>query len=272
MIIVAGLAFIGLCAGSFVNALVYRLRWQETHRKKNARYSILRGRSICPKCKHTLSYMDMIPVLSWISLRGKCRYCNKPISPQYPLVEAATAILFVLSYVFWPYGLTGASIIEFILWLAILTGLVALVVYDMKWMILPNKIIFPLYALALSSVLIRYISSADYNFLVAAAAGTVVGGGIFYVLFQVSGGKWIGGGDVKLGFLLGALAGGPLAAFLMIFIASLLGSVFSIPMIIKNQLGGKAKIAFGPFLIFAALITVLTGERIIDIYSNMLML
>jgi prepilin signal peptidase PulO-like enzyme (type II secretory pathway) len=274
--IVVALAVVGFSLGSFINALVYRLRWQETHPKKSQKYSIAKGRSICPRCKQVLQPRDLIPLLSWIFLRGKCRYCRAPISAQYPLVEASTAVLFVLSYAFWPAfqgaRLENADIISFIVWLGILTGLIALAVYDIRWMILPNKIIFPLLVLAIGNVLIQSILSTDYHMITVAAAGAAVGGGIFYGLFQISGGKWIGGGDVKLGFLLGITVGGPILAFLMLFIASLLGSIFSIPLILKSRLGSRSKIAFGPFLIVSTIITSLWGEKIIDLYNNLLML
>lgn len=263
------LGFLGLCLGSFINALVYRLRWQETNSKRTKKYSILKGRSICPNCKHELAPKDLIPVFSWFLLNGKCRYCREPISIQYPLVEAVTAGLFVLSYVFWPPQFIGGNILVFLIWLGVLVGLIALAVYDIRWMILPNKIIFPLYILVAAFILTQFILTPDYNLIVSSLWGVLIGGGIFYILFQVSGGKWIGGGDVKLGFLLGAIAGGPVMAFLMLFIASLLGSVFSIPLILKNRLATKSKIAFGPFLILAAVIVQLFGVSILDWYTNM---
>ncbi|MEX2014469.1 MAG: prepilin peptidase, partial [Candidatus Saccharimonadales bacterium] len=254
--------------------------WQQENKKqktKNDRqYSILKGRSICPHCKHILQAKDLIPVLSWVLLRGKCRYCKRPISVQYPLIEASTAALFILSYTFWPafqdLHFETVDIIGFVAWLGILTGLIALAVYDIRWMILPNKIIFPLYVLAAGSILIQSILTANYDLIINAIAGAMVGGGIFYVLFQISGGRWIGGGDVKLGFLLGVTLGDPILSFLMLFIASLLGSIFSIPMILKTSLGSKSKIAFGPFLIASTVITYLWGEKIIDLYNNLLML
>ena len=270
--IIAVLTVLGLCMGSFVNALVYRLRLQETNPKLSKKYSILKGRSICPDCKHGLAAKDLVPLISWLLLKGKCRYCKKPISAQYPLIEAATATIFVISYVFWPEELTGVNILGFIVWLPVSVGLIALAVYDIRWMILPNKIIFPLYILVVGNIFTQSVIASDYNLVVSSFWGVVVGGGIFYVLFQISGGRWIGGGDVKLGFLLGSITGGPVLAFMMLFIASLLGSIFSVPLILKTRLGARTKIAFGPFLILSAMIVTLFGEKIIDLYNNLLML
>ena len=135
--IIAILAVVGLILGSFVNALVWRM---------HEGLSVAHGRSMCPHCKHTLAARDLVPVFSWLMLRGKCRYCKKPISPQYPLVELATSGLFVASYIWWPSVFTGSQEAIFVLWLAILVGLVALAVYDIKWFLLPNKLIYPLSA------------------------------------------------------------------------------------------------------------------------------
>src|SRR5262245_41082320 len=102
------LTVFGLCWGSFVNAFVWRLHELETNKRlsksQKKKLSILHGRSMCPDCHNELAWYDLLPVVSWLSLKGKCRYCGKPISWQYPFVEALTAALFVLSYVFWPYG------------------------------------------------------------------------------------------------------------------------------------------------------------------------
>lgn len=273
MIIVV-LAVLGLCLGSFVNALVYRLHWQETNRKAKASekriYSIKSGRSICPDCKHKLGLLDLIPVFSWMSLGGKCRYCHKPISWQYPLVEAFSAFLFVFSYVYWPYELSSAkNIIAFILWLGFLTGFIALIVYDLKYLTLPNKIIFPLSALAFIGVILVSVVNNDIDLVKNALVGLLIGGGLFYVLFQLSNGRWIGGGDVKLGFLLGFLLGGPWPAILLLFLASTLGTLYSVPMLLAKRIGPKSRIPFGPFLILAAIIVQLFGTSIVDWYTNL---
>lgn len=271
--VIAGLILLGLCIGSFINALVWRLHMQaqkKTRANKDSSYSIARGRSMCPHCKHVLSVKDLVPVFSWLALHGKCRYCDKPISSQYPLVEAMTAVLFVFLYVFWPYELISIeSILYFVFWLIFLSGFIALTIYDIKYLILPNKIIFPLLTLAIAAVVIRFILTTNYDLLISTTTGAAVGGGIFYALFQVSKGAWIGGGDVKLGFLLGALIGGIAPAFLMLFLASLMGTVYSVPQMLAKKVGPKSKIPFGPFLIASAIIVQLFGASLIDWYTNL---
>ncbi len=273
--IIAGLTILGLCMGSFVNALVYRLHWQETHSKqpknKQKKYSITNGRSICPSCGHQLASKDLIPVFSWILLGGKCRYCRKPISIQYPLVELMTAALFIFSYVYWPENLSIIdNITGFIVWLVCLVGFMALIVYDLRYFILPNRIIFPLMAVALAGLSAELLMDFDIDLLVAAFWGAVIGGGLFYLLFELSKGRWIGGGDVKLGFLLGILVGGPLNALLMLFFASFLGTLYSLPMIFTRKAGTTSKIPFGPFLIIAAIIVQLFASDITDWYLNLI--
>lgn len=273
--IIAGLAVLGLCIGSFINALVYRLRWQEEHPKasKNQQkiYSIKEGRSICPYCGRRLATKDLIPVFSWLILYGKCRYCKKPISWQYPLIELFTAALFVGSYSFWPNSLSSLEqLINFGVWLACLSGFIALLVYDIRYLILPNKIIFPLLVLTSTNVLVQAVFAASLEPIASAVWGLVIGGGLFYILFQVSKGAWIGGGDVKLGFLIGILLGGPLASLLMLFIASLLGTVYSLPLIFAKRVKAKSRIPFGPFLIVAAITVQLFGSGILDWYIQLI--
>ena len=272
--IYAVLIVFGLCLGSFVNALVWRLYEQSEKGAKSL--SIARGRSMCPHCRHELAPLDLIPVFSWLTLRGKCRYCGKPISVQYPLVELTTAALFVVSYVWWPQTLNGQQVtgndLVFGLWLVLLVGLMALFVYDMRWFLLPNRILYPLAGIAVVYAVLNALSVAPAD-LSAALGKTVlavlIGGGVFYVLFQVSKGKWIGGGDVKLGWLLGLLVGTPGGAVLFIFLGSLLGSLISVPLLANGRLKRTSVIPFGPFLIIGAVITVLFGGSIIDWYRHL---
>lgn len=267
------LIVLGLCFGSFVNALVWRLHEQSLPKKKRVasdkELSISKGRSMCPHCQYTLAWYDLIPVLSWLSVRGKCRYCHRAISWQYPLVEAVMALLFVGSYFWWPYAIDERGIWLLAVWLTSLVGLTALVVYDLKWMLLPNRIVFPIILISTVGVIGDVLlSNNSLHVLLKALASSLIAGGIFYVLFQISGGKWIGGGDVKLGFALGLLLAGPAEAFLMLFFASILGLFFSLPVVFLKRTKLSSQIPFGPFLIAATVIVKLFGASLITWYAR----
>lgn len=276
--IIAAVVALGLCFGSFVNALVWRIYEQEkqSHKKTKTGYterlSIAKGRSMCPNCHHELAAKDLLPVLSWLSLKGKCRYCHKGIAAQYPLVELVTAALFTASYYFWPVALSGWQVGIFGLWLALLIGFMALLVYDLRWMLLPNRIMYPLGVLAVvQAVIMVTLASRPSTALLNSVFGVLVGGGLFYILFQVSEGKWIGGGDVKLGFLLGLILAAPERSLLLIFLASVLGSLAALPLVMAKRLKGSSVIPFGPFLIVSAIIVQLFGSNIINWYQHILL-
>lgn len=265
------LVLLGLCFGSFVNAVVWRIHQQETVKKKQKNLSILNGRSMCPSCKHQLSALDLIPILSWLTLGGKCRYCRKSIPWQYPVVELGLAIVFVVSYIYWPFSLSGLGIVEFAIWLVMLIGFMVIFVYDLRWMIIPDRVILPLIILAMFFVVVLCIDSASLRPALDAIVGVLIASGLFYALFQLSGGKWIGGGDVKLGIVIGLIIGGALPAVLVLFIASLLGTFVSIPLLVSGS-GRKKKIPFGPFLVIATVIVFIFGQVLIDWYQTKILL
>ncbi len=283
--IITILVLLGLVFGSFVNALVYRVHEQSKQRKgrgakaasgkKQVNLSVIKGRSVCVHCRHELAWYDLIPVLSWLTLRGRCRYCHKSISWQYPAVEVLTAVLFVLSYVFWPEmdaaALDARIVVNFAVWLVMLVGFVALIVYDLRWMLLPNRIMYPLIVLA--GLLALYNIAAALDSLVAlrdTGLAVLVAGGLFWAVFTVSQGKWIGGGDVKLGLLAGLLLADPFKAFLMLLLASLGGTLVILPGLLLGRLSRSSRIPFGPFLIMAIIVAMLFGSRIIDWYKDLL--
>jgi prepilin signal peptidase PulO-like enzyme (type II secretory pathway) len=267
--VIAILLVVGLCMGSFVNALVWRMHEQSRKKQPSKELSILKGRSMCPHCRHELAVKDLIPVLSWLALRGRCRYCGKPIARQYPLVELSAAALFVLSYIWWPVAFSGPQTALFVLWLLLLTGFVALIVYDLRWMLLPDRMLAPLGVLAALWAVIT-IASADKPLIafLNTVGAVIVGGGVFYALFQVSKGKWIGGGDVKLGWLLGLIAGTPARSGLFIFLGALLGSLVSVPLLLTKRAGRNTVIPFGPFLILAIIIVQLFGHDVLSWYKD----
>ncbi len=260
---------LGLSLGSFINALVWRLHKQSTSVRNKHKYSITRGRSLCPKCNHRLNALDLIPIVSWLLLRGKCRYCKKPISITYPLIEFITTLLFILSYIYWPLKFNSEGIVLFVLWLAILVLVISLALYDVRWLKLPNRLVYPLLVAVLLQVLITVIFfNGRSNYLLNSLIGLLIGGGVFYLLFQISGGKWIGGGDVKLGGILGLYLGSPSMAILMIFFASVLGILASIPLLTVGKINRKTLIPYGPFLIVATIILRLFGSSIISWLSS----
>jgi prepilin signal peptidase PulO-like enzyme (type II secretory pathway) len=288
--VILALIFTGLCFGSFINALVWRIheqtklgqrvrgKGQSKKHQLNSQHltynpgalSILKGRSMCPHCHHPLEVRDLIPVISWLSLKGKCRYCHKPIAIQYPLIELLTASAFLLSYAWWPlnYSLAGTTL--FGVWLCALVLLIALAVYDLKWMILPDRLVFPLIGISAVFAAVKLIGfdSLSGVDLLALVSSVTIASGLFYILYIVSKGEWIGGGDVKLGVALGLLLARPDASLLMIFLASLIGSVIAIPLLIQGK-STKLKLPFGPLLIVATILVFWWNEPIIHWYTTL---
>ena len=276
--IVVFLVVLGLILGSFLCASVWRLHEQTeiTEKKKKTKadlqylkdLSISKGRSMCGNCKHELAAKDLVPLLSWLYLRGKCRYCNKPIGWLEPSVELATALLFVFSYVLWPQTLTGQGLFDFVVWLTLLVGFVSLAVYDLKWFLLPDKIVLPLTVLAVVRVLADvFVFGGGLKQLSLSFAGGLLIAGLFYGLFAVSNGRWIGGGDVKLAFMLGLLAGSPLMALLVIFMSSVFGTLAALPLLFRGKANRNTVVPYGPFLLFATVIVVLLGDRLVRAYE-----
>src|SRR5207248_1541887 len=146
--------------------------------------------------------------------------------------------------------------LQFIIWLAFLVGFMALTVSDLRWKLLPNRIVYPLVALAaIQAVITAFGPAGDHWYqLMVAAWAALIGGGLFYILFQVSSGRWIGGGDVKLGFLLGLIVATPSKSLLMLLLASVFGTLVSLPLMARKRLTRHSQIPFGPFLILAAVI------------------
>lgn len=252
----------GLVFGSFVNALVWRL-----HEGKDW----VAGRSECSLCHHPLAPNDLVPVFSWLWLRGKCRYCHKPIQDS-PLVEVLLPLLFVASYAWWPQPIAGVGTFEFVLWLVFLTGFMALAVYDLKWFLLPNVIVFPLIGLAVLQIAGEMVFfDGTWSMVVGSIIGAGVMSGLFCLIFFGSKGTWIGFGDVKLGIVLGLLAGGALPALLTLFLASVIGSLAALPLVLKGKASRKSHLPFGPLLIAGLVIVMLFGQQMIDWYSQLLL-
>ena len=243
--------------------------------KKNDKLSIMTGRSMCTHCGHQLAVIDLVPVLSYVWLRGKCRYCHKPIEDT-PIAEILVPVLFGLSYLWWPYGFNtvwSMGSVLFYIWLVFLVGFVVLALYDLRWFILPDKVIFPLIGLAaLELAAMVLVFDGGWAVLLDAAWGVLCLAGLFWFLYVISRGKWIGFGDVKLAIILGILVGGPLDAILVLFIASLLGSVIALPMLIQGKATAKTRLPFGPLLLAGTVAVMLFGGYMTAWYSNLLLI
>ena len=255
--LVAYCALLGLVAGSAVNALVWRLYVGR---------SWVHGRSECPECGHKLAARDLVPVVSWLLLGGRCRYCHKPIK-DHPAVELLTAVVFAVSaYVAAP--VTAAGWLRLGWWLAAAALLVAMAVYDARWMILPDKLTLPLMGLALGGdVVLALIQHSPRLLLGPVAAGLVVGVG-FFALAAGSRGRAMGGGDIKLAAAMGLLLGikGVLVALLVAFNVA---AVVGLTLIVLRRRGRHDQIPFGPFLVLGTILAVWFTQPLVAWYLRL---
>ena len=245
----------GLIVGSFLNCVIYRL---ETGG------SFLKGRSFCPHCKHKLALQDLIPVFSFLFLRGKCRYCGQKISPQYPLVEIATATLFLLMAEAKPLSIETGFL------MVISCFLIVIFVYDLKHYIIPDKVIYPAIAIALIFNFQFLISKQFliFNSQILSAFGAAA---FFAAIVLVSRGKWMGIGDIKLAFLMGLILGWP-NIFVALSLAFFIGAIMGIGLIIFGRKKMKSEIPLGPFLITGTFLIMFFGNKIMSWYLNLFLL
>lgn len=247
----------GLCIGSFLNVVINRLELEE---------SIVVKRSHCLKCKKTLKWYDLIPVLSFIILRGKCRYCHKKISWQYPLVETAAGILFLLVFLSSRWA-DNFQFISIFYYLIITSVLIIIFVYDLKHYIILDKIIFPAIIIAF---LYRLVIFSSLTGLICPILAAMLAGGFFLSLVLISQEKWMGLGDVKLGVLMGLILGWP-HILPALFLSFVLGAIAGVALILLKKKKIKSEIPFGPFLSLATLIVMLYGDKILDWYLKLLL-
>lgn len=191
------------------------------------------------------------------------------------MLELAMAGLFVSSYLFWPLSfMSWQAWASFALWLVYLVGLVALVVYDLRWMTLPNVIIFPLIGVAFVESAIRYSlmpGGTIVGYGIGITLGVAVLAGLYWLLYLASKGKWVGLGDVKLGIFMGIVLGWQ-RSLAALFLANIIGCIIVLPGLVMGKLNRKSRVPFGPFLIAAFMVSFLFGDRIIDWYLGLIML
>ena len=251
---------LGTCIGSFLNVVILRL-------PKKRKFLNLNQRSKCPKCKHILKFWDLLPLFSFLFLGGRCHYCHKKISWQYPIVEFLTGAAFVL--IFWQHGLTWQTFLGFVG-----TGfLMALAFIDGKFQIVPDAVSIP-------GIIVVFI----INFWVNGGAidiqgfdhsiqslilGMVLGAGWFYVQWLLSKGKWVGSGDIRIGALLGAFLGFWGTA-LALFTSYFFGSLWAIFLLIQGRVKLKSRIPFGVFLGLFGILAFIFGPKVISWYQGLI--
>ncbi len=250
---------LGTSLGSFLNCVIYRL---EVGKKPT-------GRSFCPKCKHTLSHKDLVPLISYVFLKGKCRYCDKKISAEYPLVEFATGVLFaVVFYLSFPVDLatvTYLNVLTTVYLLIVSLFLVLIFVYDLKHFIIPDFANFTLIGLSLFYLSLMSAITGDVNLFISGVLSAAAVFLFFFSLFYFTKGKGMGFGDVKFVIFMGFFLGFP-NIIVANFIAFFLGAVIGLLLVAKNKKGMKSEVPFGPFLIIGTVIAYFFGEQIVGAY------
>jgi leader peptidase (prepilin peptidase) / N-methyltransferase len=255
--------FLGACVGSFLNVVIYRVP---------EGLSLLHPPSRCPQCHTRLKPYDNVPILGWLWLRGRCRYCRYPISPRYPLTESVTAGLFVLTFLTFGWTLKTLGYCLFLSWL------LALTIIDLDLMILPNS-------LTQSGVIAGWVFQGAIAFsqgptwgstargVIGAFIGSVLGLWIFDAVRLV--GAWVfrqdamGGGDPKLAAMIGAWLGWQLM-LVSSFLACLAGSMIGIGGIALGLIGRRQPIPFGPYLALGGAIAAFYGTRLLELYRGWL--
>ena len=240
--------FFGLLIGSFLNVCIWRLPREE---------SIIRPGSHCPACSTVLGARDLVPVLSWLFLRGKCRFCGVKISARYPAVELLTGGLFLVTYLH--YGLTPGLVAA----LVFSSFMVAITFIDLDHQIILDGMLALLAVCGLGLQL--WTGSVG---LVSMLIGAFVGGGLLLLLAILSRGG-MGGGDVKFAAALGFWLGWP-GILLGLFLGFVLGGLISLLLLVTGLRGRKDFIPFGPFIAIGAWIALLYGRRILDWYLGFL--
>jgi leader peptidase (prepilin peptidase)/N-methyltransferase len=246
---IATVFVLGAMIGSFLNVCIVRLPEER---------SIVRPPSHCPNCGHEIAWYDNVPVLSYVLLRGRCRACATRISPLYPTVELLTGALAVALW------MRLGTTVAFAGYFAFTAALVTITFIDLDHRIIPDVISLPGIAVGLA---VSFVSPLVTP--LGALLGALVGGGILLAIagaYQaIRGQEGMGGGDIKLLAMIGAFLGWQ-SVFVTLMVASLIGSVIGVGLMLYQRADTKLAIPFGPFLAGGALVSLFFGDRILTFY------
>ena len=252
MILYSPLIFLfGLAIGSFLNVLILRIPDRRS----------LFGRSSCLSCQRSLRWFELFPVVSYMALRGKCRSCRVGISLQYPLVELTTALLFL--FVFLQHSVLNILLFRDWFFIAVL---IVLFVHDLRFRILPDIITLPAIAIA---IIFWFIPSFNLQLTTYNLLAVVIGTLFFLLQWLFSRGRWVGGGDIRLGALIGAIVGWPNILFAL-FVAYISGAIFGCAAMMMGRVTRKSQIPFGTFLTASTICTMFWGDAIVGWYTHVI--
>ncbi len=244
----------GACIGSFLNVCIYRIPENN---------SIVTPGSFCPVCKQSIPFYCNIPILSYVFLKGRCKFCHNPISIRYPFIETLTGIFAVLLFYKFGIGLT------MVYWFVFISVLITISFIDIDHQIIPDIISLPgILIFASSFYFLPEMTIKDTILGIFAGGGSLYAVAFLYFLIKKQEG--MGGGDIKLLAMIGA-ATGIKGVFFIIFAGSLLGTFFGILIMVYTRIAdSKLKIPFGPFLAMGAILYIFFGEQLIQWYLTIL--
>jgi leader peptidase (prepilin peptidase)/N-methyltransferase len=259
-VLIGAMAMLGLAVGSFLNVVIYRVP---------IRQSLSHPPSSCPNCGQRIRNRHNVPVIGWLALRGKCADCRASINPRYPLVEAATALLFVAVTLRLSRLHQLPSLAGFLYFTAIA---VALTMIDLDVKRLPSSIVLPSYPIIALLLTVGALISDEP----AALLRAVVGGAalyVFYYVLAISYRQGMGFGDVRLSGIVGGALGFLSYRALLVgaFSAFLLGGIVGIFVMALGRGGRKTAIPFGPFMLIGAFVAIFWSDKISDLYSNLVL-
>lgn len=275
--IAGALLLLGVVLGSFAGAQVWRVRARQLRTDKQTGHPydkhewrqlrvLLQGtvrddRSRCLQCGHVLAWYDLLPVVSWLSTGGRCRYCQQFIGWFELVMELVLGVGLALSYLVWPWALPASSLL-FAVWVVVALVLMILAAYDAKWQLLPDPLNYGLMVLGALFVLVRMTTLHDVDFVSLTGAVALLAG-LYGGLYAISRGAWIGFGDVKLCVGLALLLGDWRLAFMTLFFSNMLGCIIVLPGLARGQLNTRSQVPFGPLLIIGCVISLLFGGHIL---------
>lgn len=245
---------LGATIGSFISVIIDRTKTKKT--------GIFFGRSQCPNCKKTLKAQNLIPIISWIIQKGKCAKCKKKISSHYPLLELLTGLTLVTTFLTYNFYTTPSQLLNFILYTILFTILITIFFYDLLYKEIPDRFSIP-------AIIIAIIGGLLLNTIhpISMLYGTLAIGGFFLIQFLISNGRWVGGGDIRLGALMGAILGLRLG-FLALVLSYVIGGLFATYLLISKKATRKTQLPFGPFLISGLFLALFFSEEILKTYQS----